>query len=331
MRTFLLGPAAAAAAVAFAVAAAALVGCAASPDGVSAEQPAIDLRHAPPDPGAPASSSGVHRGFVMRSMDLGSGTADGWENLGLDIDGRVSTAGSTDVCRLAPGAPASVHQDGIGGIDNSFGANLVPMLVTLFGDQVIARMNASFAPGGRTNLLDVQGLPSSGEATVVASLDGATFPRAWLAQSTLASAPSTDEVALVLGLVGAGAPGEPAAELVVPVTHVQIVAAVGSDGWSIERGVLSGVLPTEDAVAAVDRFALALDPEVSADVLRTAESTVRQAADILVDGSQDPSRACDGISMGLAFTADARPVPLRPDVSPVRPPLPEVAPSARGR
>ncbi len=301
----------------FATAAAALAGCAASPAGLAGEA-TPDLRHAPPDPGAPAATSGAQRTFAVRSFDLGGGSPDAWKQLGLDIDGASTTAASTGLCKLAPGASPRVHEDGADGIDNSFGANLVPLLSVVFGSEVFVRLNASLATGYGSDLLQIGGLEAGGDATVDAALQAAPFPRAWIAGSTFATAPSTPEVRLVLGSTSLQA-GAPSAALALPVTHVQIVAPLADDAWTVQGGVLSGILPAADTVKAVDAFMQAIDPDVSADVLRAAEQQVLQSADILVDGTQDPARACDGISIGLGFTADARPVlspaPLRPAVA----------------
>jgi hypothetical protein len=37
-------------------------------------------------------------------------------------------------------------------------------------------------------------------------------------------------------------------------------------------------------------------------LLQSLITAVRQASDILGDGTQDPTKTCDGISMGMTFT-----------------------------
>lgn len=46
-----------------------------------------------------------------------------------------------------------------------------------------------------------------------------------------------------------------------------------------------------------------------------AATVLRQAADIMIDGSQDPTQTCNGISIGLNFTA------ARAQISSVAPPM----------
>jgi hypothetical protein len=70
--------------------------------------------------------------FAIDSLQLGDEKGDSWMRYGFDLDGKVTDAKSKDGCALIPGAPSSVQvdgtRDGFGGIDNSFGAYIVPML-----------------------------------------------------------------------------------------------------------------------------------------------------------------------------------------------------------
>ena len=241
---------------------------------------------------------------------LGASTPDAWKSLGLDIDGQASTRTSTGVCQLAQGAPPSTHDDGDGGIDNSFGANLVPVLTTVMGSDVIAQMNASFAAGEPVNILGVHGLAAAGgDATLLGTFDSMPFDTAWLTNGIVVGGPSALETQLTLGRVTSGSRS---AELVLPITHVQVVAPLADAGWSVQGGVLSGILPTEEAVSAVVTFATAMKPGIDSQTLTVFEDAVRQASDILVDGTQDPTKACDGISIGLGFTAEGHPSFLDP-------------------
>jgi hypothetical protein len=61
-----------------------------------------------------------------------NGSSD-WETVGWNLDGKCTTATSTDVCTLSAGAALSQQDDGIGGIDNSFGEYICPIFDTLDG------------------------------------------------------------------------------------------------------------------------------------------------------------------------------------------------------
>ena len=258
--------------------------------------------HAPTDPDAPASTSTDARVYEIRSIDFGDETSDAWMALGLDIDDTATTRDSTNVCQLAPGAAPNTPLDGNGGIDNSFGENLLPILVTLTGSDGTARLNASFVTGGPVNRFEVYGFDLTlGDATVMGSFDGAPFAGAWMTGGTVVGAPSAQEAQLLLGMATLN--GTQTAELTFPITHIQMVAPLTGDGSGVQHGVLSAIMPTAEAVTAVERFARALDPDVGPGVLQTIDQQIAQASDILVDGTQDPSKPCDGNSIGLGFTA----------------------------
>jgi hypothetical protein len=59
--------------------------------------------------------------------------ATAWQAIGFDLDGKCTTATSSDVCQLAAGSPRATQVDGTGGIDNSFGANICMILDTTLG------------------------------------------------------------------------------------------------------------------------------------------------------------------------------------------------------
>jgi hypothetical protein len=79
--------------------------------------------------GAPPTSALRQVSLAMSRVNFGdSPTADAWKQIGFNLDGKVTTATSTDVCALVPGANAAEQDDGQDGIDNSFGENICPIL-----------------------------------------------------------------------------------------------------------------------------------------------------------------------------------------------------------
>jgi hypothetical protein len=70
--------------------------------------------------------------FASVSIDGGS-TVGGWKNIGYNLDGKCTTAASTDVCARVSGASGSVQVDGTGGIDNSYGENVCPVFGAVSG------------------------------------------------------------------------------------------------------------------------------------------------------------------------------------------------------
>jgi len=326
-----------------------LTACAASPDGVGSQPSSSlpDLRHAPTDPGLPASTARVQHDYVIHSIDLGASRAEAWKDLGLDIDGKVTAAASASargtasipgavdtggpangLCQVAEGAPQTTHEDGVDGIDNAFGSQLLPALVAVGGSDLQSQLDATLASGQQTSLLSVTGIAPTGEATVSAALGGLPLDRAWVSDGALVVSTSPGEYELVLGAVMSDK-GEPV-QLVLPVTHVQIVAPLSDDRAHIRQGVFSGILPAGKTAVAVQSFVTKILHDPPQWVLDALEQTVHQASDILVDGTQDPKRGCDGISVGFKFDADGTSKPLSPR-SPLPLPRPADAPFARVR
>jgi hypothetical protein len=326
-----------------------LTACAASPDGVSSEPSSMTplLRHAPEDPGLPASTARVQHDYVIHSIDLGAARAEAWKDLGLDIDGKVTAAGSASarstasipgavdtrgpaggLCQVAQGAPETTHEDGVDGIDNAFGAHVVPALLAVGGSDLVDHLNASLASDQQTSLLSVTGIAPTGEATVAAALGGLALDRAWVSGGTLVVAPSAGEYQLVLGAV-MSPKGEPV-QLVLPVTHVQVVAPLSDDHEHVRQGVFSGILPAGKTALALESFVARVSQTPPEWVMAALDQTVREAADVLADGTQDAKRGCDGISIGFKFDADGTLKPLSPR-SPLPLPRPADAPFARVR
>jgi hypothetical protein len=75
---------------------------------------------------------------------------------------------------------------------------------------------------------------------------------------------------------------------------------LAADRKSATGGMIGGVLNTEEFITEVKKVGALLklcDQSLFASLIEQ----VRQASDIMTDGSQDPAKTCDGISMGLGF------------------------------
>ena len=69
---------------------------------------------------------------------------------------------------------------------------------------------------------------------------------------------------------------------------------------SATGGILGGVLNTEEFVAEIAKVADLLG-YCSNSIYPTLITKIRQASDIMADGTQDPTKVCNGISVGLGF------------------------------
>ena len=114
---------------------------------------------------APPPPSLGGRSFVAQNVFLGDTDLDGgadpnaWAQFGTDIDGIDTTdAESSGVCTPVEGASPAVAIDGAGGIDNSFGKNVLPVFATLGASGFSTSLNDSIATGGPSLMVNLQGL-----------------------------------------------------------------------------------------------------------------------------------------------------------------------------
>jgi hypothetical protein len=120
-------------------------------------------------PGATASTQTTAQNFAIKNIYLGeevnstTNVAE-WGNYGYNIDGLETTAQSTNVCTLAMGAPKQNQTDGPGGVDNSFGRNIIPLLNEV-QPNISATISASIQAGSFTIMLDTVGLDSTSTQT----------------------------------------------------------------------------------------------------------------------------------------------------------------------
>src|SRR5262249_1183593 len=88
----------------------------------------------PPRPAAPMTGFSTERNFAMREVFLGDADrsyksdSSAWQSFGFNIDGKITTKDSTDVCTAGGSATSPVHQNPPNGIDNAFGMRIVPLL-----------------------------------------------------------------------------------------------------------------------------------------------------------------------------------------------------------
>jgi hypothetical protein len=81
--------------------------------------------------------------------------------------------------------------------------------------------------------------------------------------------------------------------------------------------MIGGVLNTEDLVAEADKLVYLLG-ECGTSAQTQIETLIRQASDIMADGTQDPTKVCNGISVGFGF--DMKPAQIG-SVGPAAPPV----------
>lgn len=265
--------------------------------------------------------------FVGETDPGGQSNTNAWKQYGFDIDGLVSTAQSQGLCQVVNGAPASTHDDGNNGNDNSFGKNILPLLTAASSDPS-AQLNASIAAGDFTMMIHLKDLGAApDQAAVISNLyagsprglppvfDGSdcwptaaeslvdptdidtpkvTFPLAALQSDVWVSgvADSLDLTLFVLGF-----------PLKLTLHKARLSLDVAADHTSGTNGQVGGVLDAQEFIAAVKDVVAPNLGGCNSASWQAVEGQLKLAADIMVDGTQDPNATCNGISIGMGFTA----------------------------
>jgi hypothetical protein len=73
----------------------------------------------------------IHEVFLGDTDRMDNPSPVAWQSYGYDLDHKLTTVSSTDVCTLTPGTSTQVQVDGDCGTDNSWGANVLPLIAQL--------------------------------------------------------------------------------------------------------------------------------------------------------------------------------------------------------
>ena len=273
-----------------------------------------------PDGGSSVTFAFTHVYFGDTNLDGGT-DANAWEQFGYNIDG-IQPENTGAFCMAVDGAPAGVHQEGINGIQNAFGHVVVQLLVELLPNFSMV-YNQSLTNGDFTYLLTLNDLGSAADANPIvasfalggsladggmAELDGGDawpvvkgtsfqFPSSYVVGNTWVSGSPID---ITLSLRAGPF------SLQLPVHHMVASMRLDAAHQTATDGVLSGIVPTAELVAQVQALAGLVDPTNCTN--QTAQGIFRDiagASDILEDGTQNHTQTCNGITIGLGFTAAA--------------------------
>lgn len=266
--------------------------------------------------------------LALNTIDFGDMGMDisGTQKLGFNIDGLVSTAASTDLCQpVTGGSKATIYPDGDVGIDNSFGKNILPQLLTLapgFSDST----TNSIVNGDFTMMLNFVGLTAApDQPSLVTRLYGGTylgFPPSfdgsdcWPVVPELLTNPADIKSSTVVfdksSMAGDKWVSGTAATIVLTVPvgpasitltihKAQVSLTLSADHKSATGGLIGGVLDTDEFLNEVKKAIYAINPAYCG-LIGQIEPKMRQASDILADGTQSAATTCNGISIGFGFT-----------------------------
>lgn len=293
----------------------------------------------PARPDAPATTSTTVKTFAIKELLLGDAPRGGaqstsaWKKYGYNIDGKVSTKSSTDTCKLPSGASKAVQEDGDTGIDNSFGANILPIILNTAGAEGPAKINEAIGKGDFTIQLTVKGLTDDAKQTntgLTGYLNPAgqfdenggapTFTTSddWPVRPELLSSPSDptsskirfDEAYIVNGTFVSGNKSEVQISLVFSgvaldlTVHSAVMTFDHTAPNKADNGTVAGVLDTNELIEGLRKVAGRISTSLcSGSAFDGIAQQIRQASDILADGTQDSGKECNGISVGLGFNA----------------------------
>jgi hypothetical protein len=275
------------------------------------------------------------RNFAARKLYLGDSDRSGvqsptaWEAYGANIDGKVTTSESTDVCTLAAGASTSAQVDGNDGIDNSFGENIIPLILSVAGSDFATSLNSGIEAGAATFMLDLSGLtddPAQTLSPVSAQLFSGvsigtptwTLSGEWgayqgsLVGGSLASGALTKfpTAAISSGTWSSGTSGDLPLNLplgsgtLALVVHHAVISFAHSSANSATLGNVSGVLATDELIAAFQKAAASISLSLcDGSAFASIAAQLEAASDILKDGTNTSGVSCDGISIGFGFDA----------------------------
>jgi len=271
----------------------------------------------------------LYIGTKTRSGEL---SADAWKDYGYDLDGQSTASDFKNHCKPAGGAaPNNVFPDGNNGIDNAFGKVLLPVIKTAAmtsSPDLEGSLNDSITGGSFNIMID---LATLGDGTDYDPIDGYLYAgkngvgSAWEAAPEFLSDPNNADMTAALhssqvhfassytnantwvsgdkGTVGLSL-GIAGFSLDLNIRSAVLSMELSGDHSTGTNGVIAGVLDTEELIDQLRTVLGAVDTSFcEGAAVEGILNQIRQASDIMKDGSQDPNATCDGISIGLGFDA----------------------------
>ena len=287
----------------------------------------------PPDGAAP-NVQAINKLYLGDTTRAGVMTPTAWQDYGFAISGIIysnAKLGAAAHCKPYGGAAAAdVVVNGTNGVDNSFGRNVVPILLGLASD-FPQKLQDAIDAGGSTVLMKTDklglGTDYNGLTTTVYSSKGTgdgmgctlappptdwssytwhpfdsekagvAFPSSYLVKNQWVSGPGGD-IRVILSLAGY--------ELVLAIHQAQMAHTFSADHTTATLGDIGGVLGVDQLAAAIEHILGKFSPNLCHGTAQDfVLKQIRQAADIRQDGVRDPSQTCDSVSIGLGYETTA--------------------------
>jgi len=310
----------------------ALVIAACSSDSSTGDGDAAQVGKIPPaEEGAPTAGTDT-RTFALNSLHLGEADRGGvknpnaWKKYGYNLDGRISNV--TDqkspdlarVCKRSSGAPATIHQDGDEGTDNTFGKEILKLLDP-FTPTPSKSLTEALGKGDFTILLKIVGLTDEPTQTNT-GLSGTLLVGGDFGQTPPTFTTADDwpyradpQVAIAGAYINKGffvnGKGGAKVDLALSISgqslkltiNKAIITFKHQPPNDLAEGTIAGVINTEEFVNGIGAVAGRFSTDLcQGSTVEGIKSSIRQASDMLADGTQDSNKECNGISVGIGFT-----------------------------
>jgi hypothetical protein len=238
------------------------------------------------------------------------------------------------VCTPAKGAGKDAQVDGDNGIDNAFGSRIVPIIKN-FANDISKSISDSIKKGGFTIMLDVVGLDDTSTQTAT-GLTGKLYAGAvykgtptfapsddWPVRPELLSNPSDVKSSKVLftdsfivnGTWVNGTGSDVTMSLTfsgvaLDITVHRATIVFDHHGAAADNGTIAGVINTQELITGLRKVAGNIsDSLCQGSAFDSIAQQIAQASDILTDGSNPAGSDCDGISIGIGFSAKEIKIP----------------------
>jgi len=336
----------------WALATAALV-CGCSNGGGTSDGGADVVGQPPGPPSSPTPATSTTETFAVQYLFLGEsdrpmGTmppgstapdTNAWKTYGYNLDGKVTTLTSTDVCTLTQGAPKSNQVDGNNGIDNSFGSVILPIIQSAASlPTPSVTISNAIDKGDFTLLLAITGLDDTMPMQNAINLGGQLYAGGaypgtpafnmttdWPVNPALLknpTDPSQSQIQFNQGYITNGtyvsgnlASGGVTVSLSLVFEGVSLTLAVDSAVISFTHmtpgealdGTIAGVINTTQLINGLKSVAGRISTSLCGDAFNGIAQQIMYASDIIVDPntgivSNVAGTPCNAISIGIGFT-----------------------------
>lgn len=299
----------------------------------------------PQKPDAPATTESSEKTFAVNQLFLGESdragapNKDAWKTYGYNLDGKISTKESTDVCQRQAGASPANQDDGTDGTDNAFGKVIIPFLQP-FTATPSKTLTESLTSGSFTIMLKIKGLTDdpkqsntglSGTLLVGAPFSDTAKPTfsptddwpyrkdpqvaindAYINNGTFVNGTGGATIQLALSIQG---------QTLALNINKAIITFDHSGASDLTNGTIAGVIGTEQLLDGISKVAGNISKDLcTGSTLDSIKQTIRQASDILEDGTNKAGVPCTGISVGIGFSAKKVANPTKAVDNPVEAP-----------